>query len=149
MVLKQKSKLQLLLGSQIDQRVSLILQKAQKRSILYRARDVSKTRPKIYKHLLTWEQVPWWGGGGWKSFLTFLAHQQRADQPRADVLRSVDVRMVHPGQAVGICRRRGILFSHWPDVSIVFARRNHIIILVLSRCSIWVQGSFQERIKHG
>lgn len=55
--------------------------------------------------------------------------------------------MVHPGQAVGVRWSRGVLLSHWPDIGVVFARRNHIIILVLPRCSIWVQGSFQEKRK--
>lgn len=125
-------------------RISLIWKK---RHVPHEAEEVDKTWNVCTLFITPGNSLlgcVWWG----RHPLTFLAHQQWTNEPRADVLRGINVRMVHPGQAVGVSWSRGIFFPHWPDIGIIFARWNHVIIFVLSRCPIWVQGSFQEKRKH-
>lgn len=60
----------------------------------------------------------------------FLACEQWPNQPCGDVLGCVQVRVVDPGQTVGIVVRGGKLWSDLPAVGVAASRGNRIVHLL-------------------
>lgn len=80
--------------------------------------------------------------------LTSFASEQGPDESRGDVPRCLQVRVVHPREAVGVVRLGAEFGTHLPSVGVAGARGHRVVLFEPAGRPVWIKSPCSTTTTH-